>query len=111
MALILKLKHKYRPERRPRFGKKLVHCRPDFAGIRKGQVCVADLSQLHPTQATVGYIQSYEQAKKYSKMSRAELEEALLKKPIPVVIGPDRKAYIIDHHHHAATLWIMGLKQ
>jgi hypothetical protein len=89
----------------------LVDCPPDLAKLKVGEVCGADLLKLRPTQATVGFIQVFNQARKMSRMSSSKLSQALLEKPIPVVLGPDRETYIIDHHHHAASLWLMGYKK
>jgi hypothetical protein len=58
----------------------------------------------------VGYRQVYEEVKVLRRMSRHKLQEYFLKKPIPVIIGPDRRAYILDHHHQASSLWVMGFK-
>jgi hypothetical protein len=104
------LKHEYRPLHPIRL-ERLLACSVKLTRLKVGEVCGADLKILKPTQATVGYIQAYAQARKMSRMSREKLEATLIGKPIPVVIGPDRQAYVIDHHHHAVSLWIMGFKK
>jgi len=66
------------------------------------------LTDLIPTQFTVGMREVDEKVKKLG--SPAKLEKTLATKPIVVVLGPGGKPYVIDHHHLALTLLMMGKK-
>eukprot|EP00386_Alphamonas_edax_P008546 GDKI01027956.1.p1 GENE.GDKI01027956.1~~GDKI01027956.1.p1 ORF type:complete len:296 (-),score=83.75 GDKI01027956.1:124-1011(-) len=57
----------------------------------------ADVNTLRPTQLVLGFI---EVAEKVEKLKNAnDLQKFLEKRPVPVVLGPDKAMYIIDHHH------------
>jgi hypothetical protein len=66
---------------------------------------------LRPTQMTVGMREVREKRKRFkdhkSKKKQAEL---LGKHMIPVVLGPDQRHYVIDHHHLARALHEEGIK-
>ncbi|OAX58008.1 ParB-like protein [Xanthomonas graminis] len=66
---------------------------------------------LRPTQMTVGMREVKEKRKRWrahkSERKRAEL---LGKHMIPVVLGPDGKFYVVDHHHLARALHEEGVK-
>jgi hypothetical protein len=66
---------------------------------------------LRPTQMTVGMREVREKRKRFkdhkSKKKQAEL---LGKHMIPVVLGPDKRHYVIDHHHLARALHEEGIK-
>src|SRR5580693_2312943 len=66
---------------------------------------------LLPTQMTVGLREVKEKRKRWrdhkSKKKQAEL---LGKHMIPVVLGPDQRHYVVDHHHLARALHEEGIK-
>lgn len=64
------------------------------------------LSQLRPTQITVGMLEVKHKRKRLRGLEKrpAELVEFILEMPIRVVLGPAGKAYVIDHHHLALAL-------
>src|SRR4030081_2284847 len=66
---------------------------------------------LRPTQMTVGMREVKEKSKRWrehkSEKKRAEL---LGKHMIPVVLGPDQRHYVVDHHHLARALHEEGVK-
>jgi hypothetical protein len=66
---------------------------------------------LRPTQMTVGMREVKEKRKRWrehkSDTKRAEL---LGKHMIPVVLGPDQRYYVVDHHHLARALHDEGVK-
>lgn len=71
---------------------------------------VAILS-LRPTQMTVGIREVKEKRKRWrAKTSKRKQAESLGKHMIPVVIGPDKRYYVIDHHHLARALHDEGVK-
>ena len=57
---------------------------------------------LHPTQMTVGMREVKEKRKRWREhASKKKQGELLGKHTIPVVLGPDQRHYVIDHHHLA----------
>lgn len=71
------------------------------AAAEKKRLPKMKLRDLLPTQITVGMRQVNHKQKRLHAMKRdpKKLEEFLKARPIPVVLGPGGKAYIIDHHH------------
>jgi hypothetical protein len=80
----------------------------DPSALKLGTVCCTDLKRLRPTQATVGFIQVQSEAEDMSTYGKGKLRKTVLKKPIPVVVSPDKKLWVIDHHHQACALWTLG---
>lgn len=73
---------------------------------------IARVLDLHPTQLAVGMQQVQKKMEKAAKKRAkgAEKLDAFLKSnPIPVVLGPGSKAYLIDHHHLACALYKLGI--
>jgi hypothetical protein len=77
------------------------------APVIHGQVLI---SELHPTQGAIGYLEVENRKEKVKEKSDKELEEYLQKKVVPVVIGPKGRFYILDHHHLARVLHELGHK-
>ncbi len=65
--------------------------------------------ELRPTQMTVGLREVAMKRKAWRERDRADLEKLLGSHMIPVVLGPDRQRYIIDHHHLARALHEEGI--
>jgi hypothetical protein len=70
---------------------------------------------LRPTQMTVGMIEVKEKRKRlraYWKehKSKTKQGEFLGRHMIPVVLGPDKRHYVVDHHHLARALHEEGVK-
>ena len=67
---------------------------------------VIELSQLRPTQITVGMLQVEHKQERLRELQHrpSELLDFLLERPIRVVLGPGGKVYVIDHHHLALAL-------
>ena len=67
---------------------------------------VIELTQLRPTQVTVGMLQVRHKQKRLKELVRrpSELVDFILEHPIVVVLGPAAKVYVIDHHHLALAL-------
>jgi len=57
------------------------------------------IKHLHPTQMSVGYEQVNEKSKHMNKKKHKELDDYLYEHVVPIVLGPENKMYIIDHHH------------
>jgi hypothetical protein len=70
---------------------------------------VAILS-LRPTQMTVGMKEVGEKRKRWREHKSNKRAKLLGNHMIPVVLGPDKKNYVIDHHHLARALHEEGEK-
>jgi hypothetical protein len=57
------------------------------------------LRQLLPTQLTVGMIEVRDKVKNLKSLAPKAQQEFLEAHPMPVVLGPGGKRYIVDHHH------------
>ena len=64
------------------------------------------LSQLKPTQNAVGMDEVNAKSKKIAKKSAKKLEDYLLQRTIPIIVGNNGQFYLIDHHHLAISLWL-----
>jgi len=68
------------------------------------------ITDLRPTQITVGMREVLAKRKRWRE-SGAKKERAFLGKHlIPVVLGPKRRHYVVDHHHLARALHDEGVK-
>jgi hypothetical protein len=71
------------------------------------------IADLHPTQITVGMREVGAKRKRWrarSGKSGKKSAEFLGKHMIPVVLGPEDRHYVIDHHHLARALHEEGVK-
>ena len=50
-------------------------------------------------------------AAKIAAMTPADREAHLERKPVPHVLGPGKKIYIVDHHHLARALWSLKIPE
>src|ERR1700743_1856955 len=64
---------------------------------------------LRPTQMTVGMREVKEKRKRWREQKKKKRAEALGKHMIPVVRGPDKRYYVVDHHHLARALHDEGV--
>ncbi|MCW3480713.1 chromosome partitioning protein ParB [Neisseriaceae bacterium JH1-16] len=80
-----------------------------------GSRCEVALAQLRPTQPGVGLLQVADEqaklAKRAKKDSAEDFQRYLIKKRIPLVIGPDGGFYLVDRHHFSRALWDNGVRQ
>ena len=81
----------------------LPKCAPDTA---QGTQARLKLSQLKPTQNAVGMDEVNTKTKKIASKSDKKLEDYLLQRTIPIIIGNNGQYYLIDHHHLATSLWL-----
>jgi len=70
---------------------------------------------LRPTQMTVGMREVKEKRKRVQEhrrkhKSKKKLGEFLGRHMIPVVLGPDKRHYVVDHHHLARALHEEGVE-
>lgn len=65
-----------------------------------------EIARLRPTQITVGMLQVKHKRARLEALEKrpAELVDFILAHPIRVVLGPEEKVYVIDHHHLALAL-------
>jgi hypothetical protein len=73
-----------------------------------GTFCKSKLSELRPTQLSVGYRSVQDKARDLKEMGGDEYDRYLDKNPIPVVIGPQGFLYLLDHHHLARAIYEVG---
>jgi hypothetical protein len=59
------------------------------------------VKSLYPTQLTVGMLEVEVKRNRLLKLTPEEREAFLEAHPMPVVVGPELKLYITDHHHLA----------
>ena len=64
---------------------------------------------LRPTQMTVGMREVKEKRKRWREQKKKKQAELLGTHMIPVVHGPDKRYYVIDHHHLARALHDEGV--
>lgn len=72
----------------------------------QGTLARLKLSQLRPTQNAVGMDEVNTKTQKIADKSTKKLEDYLLQRAIPIIIGNNGKYYLIDHHHLAVSLWL-----
>jgi len=82
-----------------------------MANTREPYVKPIPILSLRPTQMTVGMREVKEKRKRWREHTSAKKQAELLgKHMIPVVVGPDRGNYVVDHHHLARALHDEGVK-
>lgn len=64
------------------------------------------LATLHPTQAAIGMREVEIKRGEIESKDPHRLERYLAKHPIPVVIGPGQRLFMVDHHHLGLALWL-----
>lgn len=81
---------------------------PCAAVLVQGTKCEASIKDVRPTQPEVGKREVKSKVKKYGALSKIELEKLKVEKIAPVIIGPDGKFYLIDHHHTVLSFEEIG---
>jgi hypothetical protein len=71
------------------------------------------ITDLRPTQITVGMREVNAKRKHWRETAKEKNKDAefLGKHMIPVILGPKRRHYVIDHHHLALALHKEGVEQ
>jgi hypothetical protein len=83
----------------------------------KGDICICNLADLHPTQPSVGMVEVRKKAQKLQdeigRRSEPDFLKYVLKhdKQEPVIVGPNGIFYITDHHHMARALYEVGASE
>jgi hypothetical protein len=70
-----------------------------------------DILSLKPTQFAVGILEIQAKVQEIEAFSKSERKKLIRKTPVPVVRGPDKEFYIVDHHHFAFVCWHLGIKK
>ncbi len=81
-----------------------------MANKREPVLTPVPILSLRPTQMTVGIREVKEKRKRWREHKAKKRAELLGRHMIPVVVGPDKKNYVIDHHHLARALHEEGEK-
>jgi hypothetical protein len=78
---------------------------------REPRVHPIPILSLRPTQMTVGMREVKEKRTRFrDQKSTKKQDEMIGKHMIPVVLGPDERYYVVDHHHLARALHEEGIK-
>ena len=64
----------------------------------------AALEALRPTQMTVGYSEVLLKRQQWRALDKHQRARFIADHPLPAVVGPKGKYYIVDHHHLARAL-------
>jgi len=75
-----------------------------MANKREPVLQTISIMSLRPTQMTVGMREVKEKRKRWRAHKSRKRAELLGRRMIPVVLGPDKNHYVIDHHHMARAL-------
>jgi hypothetical protein len=81
---------------------------------REPRLLPVAITDLRPTQITVGMREVKAKRKHWRDMAEKKNdkdEEFLGKHMIPVILGPNQRNYVIDHHHLALALHQEGVKK
>lgn len=81
-----------------------------MANKREPLLTPVSILSLRPTQMTVGTREVNEKRKFWRAHKSKKRAELLGRHMIPVVVGPDKRNYVIDHHHLARALHEEGEK-
>ena len=82
-----------------------------MANTREPILKPVPILSLRPTQMTVGMREVKEKRKRWREhKSKKKQGELLGKHMIPVVLGPDQRYYVVDHHHLSLALHNEGVK-
>ena len=81
-----------------------------MSGPREPRVHPVRILDLRPTQMTVGMIEVKDKRKRFKELDDKEKAKTIGKHMIPVVVGPDKRYYVVDHHHLARALHDEGEK-
>jgi hypothetical protein len=81
-----------------------------MASAREPKVHPVPILALRPTQMTVGMREVKDKRKRFREQEAKKQSEMIGKHMIPVVLGPDERYYVVDHHHLARALHDEGVK-
>ena len=81
-----------------------------MVAVREPVLKPVAITDLRPTQITVGMREVSEKRKRWREMKTKKGEKFLGNHMIPVILGPKERHYVIDHHHLALALYKEGVK-
>jgi len=81
-----------------------------MVAVREPVLKPVAITDLRPTQITVGMREVSEKRKRWREMKTKKGEKFLGNHMIPVILGPKDRHYVIDHHHLALALYKEGVK-
>jgi hypothetical protein len=82
-----------------------------MTNMREPKVHPIPILSLRPTQMTVGMREVKEKRQRFrERKSKKKQDEMIGTHMIPVVVGPDKHYYVVDHHHLARALHDEGIK-
>ena len=81
-----------------------------MSNLREPVIHPIPILDLRPTQMTVGMREVKEKRKRFREEKGRKQGEIIGKHMIPVVYGPDKRYYVVDHHHLARALHDEGIK-
>ncbi|HEY2529383.1 MAG TPA: ParB-like protein [Xanthobacteraceae bacterium] len=79
--------------------------------VREPVLTPVAITDLRPTQITVGMREVMIKRKRWRETTTKKSARFLGAHMIPVILGPNSKHYVIDHHHLARALHDEGVKQ
>jgi hypothetical protein len=79
--------------------------------IREPLLMTVAITDLRPTQVTVGMREVTSKRKHWREIGARKGEKFLRQHMIPVVLGPKRRHYVVDHHHLARALHEEGVSE
>ena len=65
----------------------------------------ARILDLHPTQFVLGMREIEYKISKMTTFNKNEMADYFDRHRVPVVVGPQKALYMIDHHHFARACW------
>jgi hypothetical protein len=78
--------------------------------VREPVLKPVSIKSLRPTQITVGMREVKEKRREWRKHAPDKKAEFLGKHMIPVILGPKKRHYVIDHHHLSLALHEEGVE-
>ena len=81
-----------------------------MVSVREPILHPVEIADLRPTQITVGMREVEAKRKGWREKKGKKAAEFLGKHMIPVILGPNDRHYVIDHHHLARALHEEGVK-
>jgi hypothetical protein len=79
--------------------------------VRDPMLVPVAIDELRPTQITVGMREVQAKRKAWRETGSKKGGKFLGKHMIPVILGPKKRHYVIDHHHLARALHDEGVKE
>ncbi len=79
--------------------------------VREPLLTTVAIADLRPTQITVGMREVMAKRKHWRETGDKKGQKFLGKHMIPVILGPKRRHYVIDHHHLALALHEEGVSE